>query len=204
MGQRGPLLTPIGLAFFAETQGTGPWGIWTPDEIATAAQVPVQAVKDNWPFVYEAMVKYHVDTVYSMVGMIGTIAKESASTFAPVKEAFWLSEEWRKQNLRYYPWYGRGFIQTTWQSNYEKVRDRTGIDVVSNPDLLLDAGPAAEAACLYWIDPDHGPVFAAAEAGNWARVRVLVLGGPDADGTARIQRCADLLIPSARSKGIQV
>jgi len=38
----------------------------------------------------------------------------------PVKEAYWLSEDWRRRNLRYYPWYGRGLVQVTWKTNYAR------------------------------------------------------------------------------------
>lgn len=62
---------------------------------------------------------------------------ESAQTMHPVKEAYWMSEAWRKKHLRYYPWYGRGLIQTTWEGNYKKVGDLIGVDLISNPDKLL-------------------------------------------------------------------
>jgi hypothetical protein len=65
---------------------------------------------------------------------------ESAQTMHPVKEAYWKSEEWRKQNLRYYPWYGRGLIQTTWEDNYKKIAKAMGLPentFIKDPDLLL-------------------------------------------------------------------
>jgi threonine synthase len=40
--------------------------------------------------------------------VLATTEWETAQTFKPVREAFWLSEEWRRQNLNYYPYYGRG------------------------------------------------------------------------------------------------
>lgn len=63
---------------------------------------------------------------------------ESGKTMQPVREAFWLSEAWRKKNLRYYPYYGRGLVQLTWLENYRKVGDFYGLDFVNNPDLVLD------------------------------------------------------------------
>lgn len=65
---------------------------------------------------------------------------ESGKTMAPVKEAYWLSESWRRQNLRYYPWYGRGLVQTTWKENYEKVGVLLGLGktyFTDSPDRLL-------------------------------------------------------------------
>ena len=39
--------------------------------------------------------------------MLATTFHETARTMLPVREAYWLSEDWRKQHLRYWPWYGR-------------------------------------------------------------------------------------------------
>jgi putative chitinase len=42
---------------------------------------------------------------------------------------------------------GRGYFQITGQDNYEEAKRLTGIDVVSNPELLNDPKVALEAAC---------------------------------------------------------
>lgn len=68
--------------------------------------------------------------------MLGTTFWETNQTMAPVKEAYWLSENWRKQNLRYYPYYGRGFVQLTWRENYEKMGKLLGIDLSSSFEKL--------------------------------------------------------------------
>lgn len=38
--------------------------------------------------------------------VIATTEWETARTFKPVREAYWMSETWRQNNLRYYPYYG--------------------------------------------------------------------------------------------------
>ena len=77
-----------------------------------------------------------------MAYVIATTEWETAKTFKPVREAFWLSESWRKKNLRYYPFYGRGFVQLTWKNNYQKYSDLLGVDMVKNPDLAMDSNVA--------------------------------------------------------------
>jgi hypothetical protein len=76
---------------------------------------------------------------------LATSWHETAARMEPVKEAFWLSEDWRKTNLRYYPWYGRGFCQLTWEANYKRADDELGLGgaLIANPDKALDPVIAA-------------------------------------------------------------
>ncbi|NTV99551.1 MAG: carboxypeptidase, partial [Chlorobiaceae bacterium] len=48
--------------------------------------------------------------------VLATTQWETSQTFKPVREAFWESEEWRKKHFRYYPYYGRGYVQLTWKN----------------------------------------------------------------------------------------
>lgn len=76
--------------------------------------------------------------------VLATTEWETNRTFEPVKEAYWLSENWRKSNLRYYPWYGRGFVQLTWETNYIKAGQKLGLDLTTNPDRVMDPSVAAQ------------------------------------------------------------
>lgn len=79
--------------------------------------------------------------------LMATSYWETAQRMQPVREAYWLSENWRRRNLRYYPWYGRGDVQLTWKFNYEKVDKVLGLggNLIANPDLALDPTVSAEA-----------------------------------------------------------
>ncbi len=68
---------------------------------------------------------------------LATTQWETAHTFKPVREAFWLSESWRKKNLRYYPYYGRGYVQLTWENNYRMYGGILGLDLIGDPDLAM-------------------------------------------------------------------
>lgn len=70
--------------------------------------------------------------------VLGSVEWETGQTFKPVKEGLGKSDEWRKRNLRYWNFYGRGFIQITWKNNYLKYSKILGIDLVNKPDLALD------------------------------------------------------------------
>ena len=76
-----------------------------------------------------------------------TIYHETAQTMRPIKEKG--GEKYLKSKP-YYPYYGRDFCQTTWLDNYKKVKAFTGVDVVTNPDLIASL-PMAAKVCLYFM-----------------------------------------------------
>lgn len=76
--------------------------------------------------------------------VLATAKWETAHTMKPVREAYWLSEAWRKKNLRYYPWYGRGYVQLTWEDNYKKAGKKLGVDLTTNPDKAMEPEIAAK------------------------------------------------------------
>ncbi len=63
---------------------------------------------------------------------------------------------WGKMNLGNEIWgdgwkyRGRGFLQCTGKRNYKIFGDVIGVDLVSNPDLLLDRVMSLKFACWYW------------------------------------------------------
>lgn len=81
---------------------------------------------------------------------LATAFHETARTMQPVREAYWMSEAWRKANLRYWPWYGRGYVQITWDFNYRRADDEASAarltapdDIMANPDLAMRTDIAA-------------------------------------------------------------
>jgi peptidoglycan hydrolase-like protein with peptidoglycan-binding domain len=72
--------------------------------------------------------------------IIATTEHETAGSFEPVREAYFLGEpaaENHRKGLRYYPYYGRGYVQLTWDYNYRFYSDLTGLDLISDPDLVM-------------------------------------------------------------------
>ena len=70
--------------------------------------------------------------------ILATARWETNNTFMPVVEAYWLTEAWRKRNLRYWPFHGRGFVQITHEENYQKYEDLLGLPLVSKPNMVMD------------------------------------------------------------------
>lgn len=76
--------------------------------------------------------------------ILATTWWETAKTMAPVREAFYISkdfetaEKWRRKNLWYYPYYGRGYVQLTHKANYKFAGTKLGADFVGKPDKVMD------------------------------------------------------------------
>lgn len=80
----------------------------------------------------------HKTSASKLPYIVATAWWETNATMHPVKEAYWMSESWRKQHLRYYPWYGRGLIQVTWEDNYKKMWRELGLQGPVDPERFLD------------------------------------------------------------------
>ncbi len=107
------------------------------DKNRRLSQKEVDAL-DNFLDMYESESRVSRLTIQQWAYIFATVFHETAYTFLPVREAYWLSEEWRKKNLRYYPYYGRGFVQLTWKDNYKLFSDIYKEDFVSDPDLVME------------------------------------------------------------------
>ena len=96
-----------------------------------------QEVVDGLNAMLDEWYKRNLTDLRWLAYMMGTVYRETGYTFQPVREGFYISssfdkaEAWRKKNLRYYPWYGRGWPQLTWESNYKKQQEKLGIDLTS-------------------------------------------------------------------------
>lgn len=88
--------------------------------------------------------KAHKASLKEASYILATAYWETAKTMKPVREAFWLSEAWRKTHLRYFPYYGRGYVQITWEANYKFAGNQLGLDLTTDPDKVMEPEIAAE------------------------------------------------------------
>jgi predicted chitinase len=115
---------------------------------------------------------------------IAQCAHESQG-FTKVKEGTGLIKKtgkWTGEKATYAPYYGRGFIQLTHETNYEKFSLHFFGDkrLVTNPNLLLqDLNLAAYASLWFWKYSDNGKrgLPEAANNGLIDKVTKLVNGG---------------------------
>ena len=107
-------------------------GVWIMSKSSSINEIVNECTEQN--IVIDAQIAY----------ILATVEWETNHTFEPVKEAYWLSEGWRERNLRYYPFYGRGYVQLTWEENYIKYTDilseentPNAINLVIHPDAAM-------------------------------------------------------------------
>jgi putative chitinase len=110
-------------AFFDSVRQSGVIGnTLKPDQVSGLEAILNVTKAADWPLAF---------TAYALA----TAAHETAYTMQPVREAYWLSEKWRRNHLRYYPFYGRGYVQLTWQENYQKADRELGLGGSLNGNL---------------------------------------------------------------------
>lgn len=105
-----------------------------------------QIQKDSIKQIYLAFLKYGDGDQNKLAYILGTARHES--NFRPIKERRAAPSQTTVYNLQNAYWntgyYGRGFVQLTWQRNYQKMSNFLGVDLVSNPDLALNPKYAAK------------------------------------------------------------
>lgn len=171
-----------------------PWRYWNADQMAEILDVPLDNILFLWPKLVEQMLHWGIEDELSWIAMACTVRIETggptrALRFTCVREAYWMTEEWRKANLRYYPWYGRGPIQCTLEGNYNtyakyiddmwKAGGAIIAAVKANLDTMLDPDIGSAFSAAYFAN--HGgkglyKICVAARAQNWTEVRRLVQG----------------------------
>jgi len=138
----------------------------------------------HWPLLRAALGKYCALAPALEVAAAATVAVETGSGFAPVRERGGpqylgkrydgradLGNTQAGDGARYC---GRGFVQLTGRGNYRRCGREIGIDLEAEPQRALEPAVAAALLALYFRDRQIGK---AAQAGDWPRVRRLVNGG---------------------------
>lgn len=123
--------------------------------------------------------------------VLATVELETGH-FQPVREADYLgakAEAYRKKNLRYYPYYGRGYVQLTWKVNYEKYAQLLGVDLVKNPDLAL----RPDVALFVLVHGMKKGIFTGAKLSSYINTSGVDFRGARAiiNGSDRADECAE-------------
>lgn len=93
--------------------------------------------------------------------ILATAFHETGGKMQPVREGFAKTDAGARRAVagrRYarevggHVYYGRGLVQLTWVSNYRRMGQALGLDLVNNPDLMLDNGHSVRALILGMTD----------------------------------------------------
>lgn len=127
--------------------------------------------------------------------ILATAYWETARTMKPVREAFWMSEQWRKEKLRYYPWYGRGYVQLTWKQNYQRAGKELGVDLTTDADVAMQPDIAARVlvrgVMFGWFTGKALPQYVNLQTSDFHEARRVVNGIDRAKEIADIARDYD-------------
>jgi hypothetical protein len=130
--------------------------------------------------------------------VLATAFWETARSMKPVVEAFWKTENWRRRNLRYYPWHGRGFVQLTWEKNYRRAARELQIPFDQNPSLALDPLNAARVIVAGmregWFTGKRLADFITLQRSDFVGARAIVNGSDRAADIARFAREYDMAL----------
>ncbi|MGV2830624.1 glycoside hydrolase family 19 protein [Myxosarcina sp. GI1(2024)] len=126
------------------SHGAGSWWIFTPhwdlnDTFPSGLPRPDISEKPSKNEVIESIVRYCISVGITNRKHIAYVLStaENESNFKAIRELRGRTLTRDQQKYWHTGFMGRGFIQVTWRSNYQRVGKKLGIDLVSNPDLLL-------------------------------------------------------------------
>jgi len=108
------------------------------DHNFTSKQGTIEAIKSE-------CVRQGIGLKTQIAYVLATADHETNHTFKPVTEAYWLPDPdayLKAHHADYYPYYGRGYVQLTWDCNYEKYSKLLGKDLLKHPELALEPNSA--------------------------------------------------------------
>lgn len=124
-------------------------------KLAKVLSVSDKTIVPFYGYLQKYMPQYGIDTPLRQAAFLAQIAHESGRFVYTEEIASGAAYEWRKDLGNTEPgdgkrFKGRGLIQLTGRSNYEKFSAHSGIDFVSNPEWLSDPKYAVQSACWFW------------------------------------------------------
>jgi len=100
---------------------------------------------ESYEAILDAAAADGVEDPRQLAYILATTRGEVGSAMQPVREVGrGKGRAYGKPAPNGQTYYGRGFVQLTWQRNYRAMGDLLGIELVSSPDLALDRQIAAQ------------------------------------------------------------
>jgi hypothetical protein len=154
----------------------------TAEQIIEALGTEPKNTRQNWPLIQAALKENGMGSIENELAVLGTLWVEVGRAFAPLTEKRIEGDnltDYQKKikgfQDRYWAtgYYGRGFLQHTWERNYRWLQEKLGLPLLAKPEMLNDPVVAAKALALWWRENRcHIP----AKQRDWAGVRRIVNG----------------------------
>lgn len=97
---------------------------------------------DGMNYMLDAFAKYDWPDLRWISYCFATAYHETAFTMQPISE---YGSQSYLQSKPYYPYFGRGYVQLTWEDNYRKMGDKLGVNLLgTGKDRALEPAIAAE------------------------------------------------------------
>lgn len=130
-------------------------------------------------FLQYYMNEYEIDTPIRQQMFLAQIGHESGQLLYNKELACGKAYEGRKDLGNIYPgdgvtYKGRGFIQITGRTNYERISKAFNVDFIKNPDLLAQPEWCVRSACWWW--KEHG-LNQIADSGDFKKATKRINGG---------------------------
>jgi len=130
--------------------------------------------------------------------MLATAKWETAHTMQPIEEYGKGEGQPYGVAVNGHAYYGRGYVQLTWDTNYARMAALTGVDLVGHPELALDPKIAA----LIMFEGMRGGLFTGvglstyfnAHACDWVNARRIINGLDRANEIADIARAFNVAV----------
>ncbi len=117
---------------------------------------------DGMEAILNAFVEFGNGNRKALAYALATAYHETGTLMVPVREGFAKTDHHARalvSGRKYgapgsagHVYYGRGHVQLTWERNYRETGNRLGIDLVSNPDLMLESDLSARVLIEGLID----------------------------------------------------
>lgn len=111
-------------------------------ELAPTARVPL--VDELAPAYALLLPVWQIDTPLRVAHFVAQTCLET--------DHFRTLREYGGSQARYAPYFGRGCIQLTWDTNYAKAGQALGLPLLAKPDLVATPALGTIVACMYWSE----------------------------------------------------
>ena len=151
---------------------------FTVEQITAATGAPPANVSMSWPLILAGLDEFKINSPHAQIAAAATVATETGSFLpcteklcSPVKQPSIYALQERYWSSGYY---GRGYIQLTWLSNYERFGRLLNEQLVATPNLAAEPRIAARILAAFFKE-NHVEQYA--NNTDWQRVRKAVNGG---------------------------